>query len=61
MSEETRLESMEIKIAHLEKASQELSDVLHQQQQQIDSLTAISKQTAEQLAVVRDRMSPEGL
>jgi SlyX protein len=34
--ENERLEALEIKCAHLERAVQELSDVLYRQQQQLD-------------------------
>lgn len=61
MTDESRFESVEIKIAHLEQAVQELSDVLHRQQQQIDRLSATSQQLVQQLAVVDARMNPEGL
>ncbi len=61
MTDESRFESLEIKIAHLEKAVQELSDVIHRQQQQIDRLSATSQQLMQQLAVVDSRMNPEGL
>lgn len=61
MTDENRFESVEIKIAHLEQAVQELSDVLHRQQQQIDRLSATSQQLVQQLAVVDARMNPEGL
>jgi len=61
MTDENRFESVEIKIAHLEQAVQELSDVLHRQQQQIDRLSATSQQLMQQLAVVDARMNPEGL
>ncbi len=36
VSHEPRIESLEIKVAHLERALQELSDVLFRQQQLID-------------------------
>ncbi len=61
MTDENRFESLEIKIAHLEKAVQELSDVIHRQQQQIDRLSAASQHLMQQLAVVDSRMNPEGL
>ena len=61
MTDENRFESVEVKIAHLEQAVQELSDVLHRQQQQIDRLSATSQQVMHQLAVVYARMNPEGL
>lgn len=38
MDESARIEDLEVKVAHLEKATQDLSDVLWQQQRQIDQL-----------------------
>ena len=35
MSDEARLEAVESKLAHLERALQELSDVIYRQQQQL--------------------------
>lgn len=40
MSHEPRIESLEIKLAHLERTLQELSDVLYRQQQQLDAQAA---------------------
>jgi uncharacterized coiled-coil protein SlyX len=45
----TRLESLEIKVAHLERATQELSDVIYRQQQQIDTVLNLNRQLASQL------------
>ena len=44
-----RLEAMEFKIAHLERAVQELSDVLYRQQQQLDAALAMNQQLRRQL------------
>jgi uncharacterized coiled-coil protein SlyX len=38
MMDEAPLESIELKIAYLEKANSELSDVVYRQQQQLDEL-----------------------
>jgi SlyX protein len=38
LSQDARLETLEIKVAHLERALQELSDVLFQQQRLLDAL-----------------------
>jgi SlyX protein len=44
-----RLEAVEIKIAHLERAVQELSDVLYRQQQQLDAAIAMNQRLRQQL------------
>jgi len=46
---DTRLETLEFKIAHLERATQELSDVIYRQQQQIDAILDLNRQLASQL------------
>lgn len=38
MADDDRLETLEFKVAHLERAQQELSDVLVRQQQELDAL-----------------------
>jgi len=37
VSHESRLETLEVKISHLERALQELSDVVYRQRQQLDA------------------------
>ena len=37
VSHDARIETLEIKVAHLERALQELSDVLYRQQQRLDA------------------------
>ena len=37
MTHDARIETLEIKVAHLERALQELSDVLYRQQQRLDA------------------------
>lgn len=49
MSDTSRLETLEIKCAHLERAVQELSDVLHRQQQALDRLAGRNEDLARQL------------
>jgi SlyX protein len=44
-----RLEALEFKVAHLELAMQELSDVLYRQQLELDSLRDTNRQLIEQL------------
>jgi SlyX protein len=50
-----RLETVEFKIAHLERALQELSDVLYRQQQQLDAAVAMNQRLREQLEEVDGR------
>lgn len=52
-----RLETVEFKIAHLERALQELSDVLYRQQQQLDAALAMNQRLREQLEDVESRAS----
>lgn len=51
----TRLETVEFKIAHLERAVQELSDVLYRQQQQLDATLALNQRLREQLEDLEGR------
>ena len=44
-----RIETLEFKVAHLERALQELSDVLYRQQQELDALHRTNGQLIEQL------------
>jgi uncharacterized coiled-coil protein SlyX len=39
-----RLDDVEFKVAHLERAVQELSDVLYRQQQQLDAAVAMNRE-----------------
>ena len=50
-----RLEAVEIKIAHLERAVQELSDVVYRQQQQLDAALAMNQRLREQLEDIEGR------
>jgi uncharacterized coiled-coil protein SlyX len=50
-----RLDSVEFKIAHLERAVQELSDVLYRQQQQLDAALAMNQRLREQLEEIEGR------
>jgi SlyX protein len=49
MMENERLEALEIKCAHLERALQELSDVLYRQQQQMDRVLQRNQELAAQI------------
>ena len=44
-----RIEALEFKVAHLERTTQELSDVIYRQQQQIDALASVNRQLLGQL------------
>jgi len=47
--ESARLETLEFKIAHLERAVQDLSDVVYRQQQQLDGALALHQRLRQQL------------
>jgi uncharacterized coiled-coil protein SlyX len=56
-----RLDDVEFKIAHLERAVQELSDVLDRQQQQLDAAIAMNRELRgllENLATRTDDVAP---
>jgi SlyX protein len=55
-----RLESLEIKLAHLERTAQELSDVIYRQQRQIDSLLNLNRQIASQLDTLEAKAGDAG-
>jgi SlyX protein len=44
-----RIDALEFKVAHLERALQELSDVLYRQQLELDSVRDLNRQLVEQL------------
>lgn len=50
-----RLEAVEFKIAHLERAVQELSDVVYRQQQQLDTALAMNQRLRQLLEDVAGR------
>ena len=50
-----RVETLEFKVAHLERSLQELSDVLYRQQRELDSLANRNQQLVEQLQQLEDR------
>jgi uncharacterized coiled-coil protein SlyX len=45
-----RLEILEVKLAHLERAIQELSDILYRQQRQLDGADARHQQLLDRLS-----------
>jgi uncharacterized coiled-coil protein SlyX len=50
-----RVDTLEFKVAHLERALQELSDVLYRQQCELDSLRDRNQQLVEQVQQLSDR------
>jgi SlyX protein len=52
---EDRVERLEFKIAHLEKAVQELSDVVYRQQRELDALRERGRALLEQVQQLEDR------
>lgn len=51
---DTRIELLEVKMAHLERALQELSDELARQQRDLGELRTRNQQLAQQLAAAHD-------
>ena len=51
----SRLEAVEIKLAHLECAVQDLSDVVYRQQQELDRVLEMNRQLSLQLDEVANR------
>jgi SlyX protein len=47
-TDDARIELLELKIAHLERTSQELSDVLYRQQRELDALAVRVREGIEQ-------------
>jgi SlyX protein len=50
-----RIETLEFKVAHLERALQELSDVLYRQQREVDALRDRNQQLVQQVQQLEDR------
>jgi SlyX protein len=63
MTEDSRCEELELKLAYLERANQELSDVVYRQQQAIDQLEARLGRLSDRLEAIearpRDYTGPE--
>jgi len=57
-----RIDALEFKVAHLERALQELSDVLYRQQRELDALRDRNQQLVEQVQQLEDRSGdPNGV
>lgn len=50
-----RVDALEFKVAHLERALQELSDVMYRQQRELDALRDRNQQLVEQVQQLEDR------
>jgi SlyX protein len=50
-----RIDTLEFKVAHLERALQELSDVLYRQQRELDALRTRNEQLLQQVQQLEDR------
>ena len=59
MSHDPRIEALEIKVAHLESALQELSDVLYRQQQQLDAHDARYQRLVDRVEAVDPQSAPD--
>ena len=50
-----RIDALEFKVAHLERALQELSDVVYRQQRELDALRSRNEQLHEQVQQLEER------
>lgn len=50
-----RIEALEFKVAHLERTTQELSDVLYAQQRRLDELLTLNRQLVNQIESIDAR------
>jgi uncharacterized coiled-coil protein SlyX len=55
MDETHRIEALEFKVAHLERALQELSDVMYRQQREIDGMLELNRQLRSQVEQLETR------
>jgi SlyX protein len=55
MQDNARFEAVELKLAYLEQASQELSDVLYRQQLAMDALAARVQRLTDRLQALEER------
>jgi uncharacterized coiled-coil protein SlyX len=60
MTDNERVETLEIKIAHLERGLQELSDVVVRQQRELDQLLQRNRWLQEQLESLRQGTDDRG-
>lgn len=60
MNDAARLEALEFKCAHLERAVQELSDVLYQQSQRLDEQVLRNQQLRQQLEILGNGAAEPG-
>lgn len=56
--QDERIEQLEMKLAYLERASQELGDVVYRQQQALDALGARLERLAEQVRASAEASRP---
>jgi SlyX protein len=55
MNDDPRIETLEFKLAHLERAVQELSDVLYRQQRELDGVLEVNRQLRRQVEELETR------
>jgi len=58
VKEAERLETLEVKLTHLERGLQELSDVVIRQQREIDALAERNRVLAGRLQALLEQMGP---
>ena len=60
MSDARRIETLEFKLAHLERALQELSDVVYRQQREIDAALEFNRNLRRQVEDLESRSPDPG-
>ena len=60
MTDARRVEAIEVKLAHLERALQELSDVVYRQQRELDSALELNRQLRRQVQDLEGRSADPG-
>ena len=55
MNDTARVEAIEFKVAHLERALQDLSDVVYRQQREIEALLDLQRRLREQIEDLEGR------